>query len=283
MTLTQKFLRNQSGVAVIEMAFILPLLLLFVFGAIEYGMFFLKANMNSNNVASAALAVQNEPGDPSHRQLLLQSSLLNNAGNVVCASSFQTIAEASAGNCAAGQWNTLAPPSLPDDQTAYFVLIKSDVDSKSLSGLFDEGGMFGALMPPNIARQIVKVYIGGGDHLCNGEPLESRRCYVMVETASEQYNIDLNTTYYSSDRRIISEIPSCGSAGWDCEYFANFASQIVDTGVVNIDTGYTQTRIETTIRRAGIIEYDNPPSNFQECSSGDGHTNRADGHICITR
>ncbi len=150
------FRNAQKGIAAIEMAFILPILMLFLFGVIEYGAYFLKSQMNSNNVAAAAAAVIADPGDLSHEALLTQSALLNDAGVRVCAASFLTIDAASTGPCLGG-WYTFAPDDMPADQTAYFVLIESEVESRSLSGLFDEGGPLGVIMPDNIVRQVVRV------------------------------------------------------------------------------------------------------------------------------
>lgn len=164
----KSFIRNQSGVAIIEMAFILPILLLFTFGAIEFGMFFLKANMNSNNVAAAAAAVQNDPGDPSNINLLMQGSLLSSARNEYCAMSYLTFQAAENGGCVNGRWETLEPPGMPAGQTAYFVVIRSSIESRSLSGLFDEGGMFGDLMPDNERQQVIKVSTSS-NNVCTGQ------------------------------------------------------------------------------------------------------------------
>ena len=156
------FRNTQQGIAAIEFAFLLPVLLLFLFGIIEYGTYFLKSQLNSNNVAAAAAAVIAEPGDPSHEALLTQSALLNNAGVRACAAPFLTIGAAMAGRCPGG-WDTLEPSGMPAGQTAYFVLIESEVESQSLSGLFDAGGMFGALLPDNVVRQVVRVSTSSSD------------------------------------------------------------------------------------------------------------------------
>jgi hypothetical protein len=176
------FRNAQQGIAAIEMAFILPLLMLFLFGVIEYGAYFLKSQMNSNNVAAAAAAVIADPGDLSHEALLTQSGLLNDAGVRACAASFLTIGAATAGPCPGG-WDTFEPEGMPEDQTAYFVLIESEVESRSLSGLFDAGGPLGVIMPDNIVRQVVRVSTVDSSVPCIG--LVSRGTHVIAAPDTE--------------------------------------------------------------------------------------------------
>lgn len=77
----KNFFSANDGVAAIEAAFVLPLLLAVLFGGIEFGMYFLKSNLNNNNMSAASRAVQNDPSDPSNRQLLTQTSLLSDESN----------------------------------------------------------------------------------------------------------------------------------------------------------------------------------------------------------
>lgn len=219
--LTHRTLREEDGVAMIEFAFILPIMLAITFGAIEYGMYFLKSNMNNNNVAAAARAVQADPGDPSNRDLLNQTSLINNADNKACAKSFSTLEAAKAAQCPPGLWDAMPPEDLPEGQTAYFVLIESNAVSKSLSGLFDEGKLLEGAFPANVARQVIKVSQGSNNdgQTCNGAPLLGKLCIGITEsncaTGADRNGNQADCQY----SRPILGLPACSKNGWTCEIY----------------------------------------------------------------
>ncbi len=228
----KNFLLANDGVAVIEAAFVLPLLLAVLFGGIEFGMYFLKSNLNNNNMSAASRAVQNDPSDPSNRQLLTQTSLLSDESNVACAKSFVTFNAAENGDCVNGEWDTLAPANMPEGQSAYFVLIKSDVASASLSGLFDE------LLPNNKLQQVIKVNEQTNNGwVCNGESIEGKYCSIML---AQDRDTEGGTRDPSRTDLIMP--PSCHPQGWSCGHYSlinkgngMFASAAGESDEINVD------------------------------------------------
>jgi hypothetical protein len=214
-----RFGKQQEGVAMIEAAFVLPILLAIVFGGIEFGMYFLKSNINANNVAATARAVQIDPSDESSRLLLSSSKLLSDDENVACSSSYPTFEGAQNGDCVAGQWfQPLAAEDLPEGQSAYYVLIKSEVASVALTGMFD------SLLPANNVRQVINVSLNGAStnlHTCNGAPLLGKFCM----GADRSQNADGPDDDYRLVYSVIGQ-PYCTSGGWSCQPYSGASGEV---------------------------------------------------------
>lgn len=199
------FLKKEDGVAAIEAAFVLPILFAIVFGGIEFGTYFLKAQTNASNIAAASHAVQQDPGDPSNIELLSGAGLLSAEERVSCAKSFLSLEAARNGNCVNGQWDTLKPSNMPDDQTAYFVLIRSGASEVSITGLFDE------IVPDIDSRQVVKLSVRNDALTCNGVPEYGQLC-VEFTFDDEQYEGREQTTTPLGK-------PYCSQSGWSCDVY----------------------------------------------------------------
>jgi len=105
--------RTNSGVAVIEFAIILPILILIILGVIEFGIYFLKYQTASRAAAIVAGSIQANPSDATIQTLALNSGMafanFAVSPNYICATSYTTQAAASAGLCTSGQWKTTMP------------------------------------------------------------------------------------------------------------------------------------------------------------------------------
>ena len=140
-----RYVHDQRGVAAIEFAFILPVLILLVFGAIEFGYFFLEAQRAARVVDQVARELDADPADPAIYALANQ---YRGGGRTVCLSSHPTMAQALSNSCSANSY-TLPPPSAA--LTESYIEIIARKDTTSLSGLIDN------LLPKVYEEQTIRV------------------------------------------------------------------------------------------------------------------------------
>ena len=61
-----KFLKDNSGVAAIEFALILPVFIALMFGVIEFGIYLVKEQLVTNAVNTSSIAIQQNPSGFTH-------------------------------------------------------------------------------------------------------------------------------------------------------------------------------------------------------------------------
>lgn len=117
------FLKNRAGVAALEYAILLPVVLVLAFGIFEIGIYLVREQVVARAVGTTARSIQTNPTDGSLQSLayasggtLVPLSPGNAQGNYICARSYLTAAAAAAG-CTGG-WNT-SPPSGITGNTYY--------------------------------------------------------------------------------------------------------------------------------------------------------------------
>jgi len=251
----------------------------------------------------------NDPADASNIELLRQSSILNNSNPIYCAASFATLNAAKNGDCSDGQWVTTPPSDLDENQNFYFVLIKSQINGKSLTGMFDEGATLEDAMPLNLARNVVKIG-GAGEQAasaCNQEALRNRSCYIPIESAEarliettvqrERGNGDNYTqrahtsAELSSSRELEVGAPVCMDREWSCDGFEEeIHSRFPDYDNKRQGTIWTWTSapsrngtVQRSMRRVAsapllVGSAGELPNNYRPCNdSGVGYFTTGDG------
>lgn len=150
------FIGNRDGVALIEFAFVAPILLLLIVGAMEYGIYFLKSMSSSRALSSASQIVMQNPTDPTNQTFANRP--MSFGAHDVCAKAFPTLAAAEAGTCSGKQWNTAAPAGVPG---AYYVTLQTRGTTQSITGLFS------SFLPAINHKEVVKVQPNGGGGTTN--------------------------------------------------------------------------------------------------------------------
>jgi hypothetical protein len=143
--------RNNHGIAAVEFALILPVLLAILLGVLEFGVYFTKSSVVSRAVSSTSTAIQMSP-TAANLQTDAQNSgfgLVNFTGNnFFCALSYSN-RDAAGNYCTAGQWFTGAPAG-HQAGTPYYVAIVASVRNQPISGIT-------SFLPDMVVRNIVQV------------------------------------------------------------------------------------------------------------------------------
>ena len=139
--------------ALIEFAFVAPVLLLLIVGAMEYGVYFLKSMSSSRALSASTQLVMQNPTDPTNQTFANRELSFGN--HKVCAKAFRTLAaaEAGEGTCAEDEWSTAAPE---DHDGPYYVSMSASGTTESITGLFSP------LLPTIKHNEIVKVNASSG-------------------------------------------------------------------------------------------------------------------------
>jgi Flp pilus assembly protein TadG len=146
--------KNDKGVAAIEMAIVLPILLLIIAAVIEFGLYFFKSQIAARTVSTAAIAIQMNPAEPSIQATARNNGLsimdFNTLPNFVCAKSYATNDLAKSGKCVAGEWTTTAPQGVAVG-APYYVAVRVFALHTPLTPLRAMSGAF----PPDIEENVV--------------------------------------------------------------------------------------------------------------------------------
>ena len=159
---SKTFRSDNSGVAIIEFALILPVLLLIVLGTVEYGTYFMRQQVVQRTMTTTASSIQLDPSDTTLQTEAYGTGagLVNYQanGNYICARAYATSADAKSGLCSAGNWLITAADAQVPAGTAYYVALVSYVQQSSLTG------MFHSLIP---AIRVTSVFKVGGRSAAN--------------------------------------------------------------------------------------------------------------------
>lgn len=153
----RKFIRANRGAAAIEMAIILPILILLLIGAMEFGLHLLAGQTAQRSLDNITDSIQKNPTDPNLQTIALNSGLsfakFNEDPNFFCAKAYATLDEAQAGMCGAGEWDTTRPGSV-GATAAYYVGIRAYVEPLAL-------GIVSDYLPPVDYESVFQVNPGG--------------------------------------------------------------------------------------------------------------------------
>lgn len=134
------FRKNSQGVAAIEFAIILPLLLLLLLGAVEIGFYIYKKQNVSRSVSLTANAIQASPTNPNLQLDSLKTGgktiPYGTEGHYICAQAYDTMDNASSGSCNEGGWD-LAKPNNVGEGSPYYVYLKAFSTYSSITGFGD--------------------------------------------------------------------------------------------------------------------------------------------------
>lgn len=162
------FGRDSKGMAALEMAIALPILMFLLLAIVDYGNYFIKNQIVQRTVSTTSSTVQSKASDATY-------SLAANQGmgfvdytispNYVCAMSYTTSALANASLCQRGNWTTSAPTGLAAG-SSYYVAIVAYVTHKSIAPF----SLVGSALPAQIkVTSIVQVSPGtsaSGQKVC---------------------------------------------------------------------------------------------------------------------
>jgi len=118
-----------QGTNLIEFCILLPVFLLLMLGAIEFGWYFVKNESAARSVGIVALAIQSGPSSGGLQTLANSSGTgytYGQNGNYICAMSYATLAAAQTQLCTAGAWSVGLPAGVSSG-TPYYVAIKAYV------------------------------------------------------------------------------------------------------------------------------------------------------------
>lgn len=148
--------RDERGISAIEMAILLPLLILLVMAVIEFGLYFVKYQIATRAVATISDTIQKNPAGATH-DLAAQGGLsfldLTNAPNFICAKSYADNAMANAGLCNMGEWQTGTPAGVAAG-APYFVAVRASSPHMSITPFTALSNQF---PPPIDAKAVVMV------------------------------------------------------------------------------------------------------------------------------
>ena len=129
---------GQKGVAIIEFAFVLPILLILVFAIIDFGYGFVIYEAGGRVVSNVSALITATPA--ASQSTITQASVNNigaplmtfndGSGNTLCAQSYATLDQAKLLSCSGGTWVTTQPPSTSG---TYYVAIKAVYTPKVLA------------------------------------------------------------------------------------------------------------------------------------------------------
>jgi Flp pilus assembly protein TadG len=145
------FLKNNHGIAAVEFALILPVLLLVLLGVLEFGVYFTKSSVVSRAVSNISAAIQMSP-TATNLQTDAQNSgfgLVSFTGNnFFCAKAYSD-RSAAGSYCIAGEWFTSTPAG-HQAGTPYYVAIVASVQNTPISGIT-------SFLPDMVVRNIITV------------------------------------------------------------------------------------------------------------------------------
>lgn len=160
----KSFIRAKRGVAAIEFAIILPILILLLVGAMEFGIHLLAGQTAQRSIDNITDSIQKNPTDPNLFSVAQNSGLafakFNEEPNFFCANSYATLEEAQSGMCEAGQWNTNRPSGVGAN-AAYYVGIRAYVEPLAL-------GLVSEYLPQVDYESVFQVNVSQGPPTCNG-------------------------------------------------------------------------------------------------------------------
>jgi Flp pilus assembly protein TadG len=159
MPLSRRCLRHdRSGIAIIEFALILPVLLLLLLGVLEFGVYFVKSQFVQRTVSGIANSVQLNALD----SVNIRSTAYNSSGSMFtyndtvdaffCAKAYGDLATAQSGMCVQNEWFLDKPAGVTGN--TYYVAIQSSVKQNSITP------MFASFLPPMKATAVVQVGAG---------------------------------------------------------------------------------------------------------------------------
>ena len=142
--------KGQSGIAAVEFAIILPVLILMLLGVIEYGWYFYKAQIVQRTVSNLAMATQQNNGDYNGFADMQNTAWASGlgvvnytaSGNCVASRAFDTLDEAkaaaqSANPCSSGWWVGTPPDASYVPGNSFYATIGAYVQTTSLTSLFN--------------------------------------------------------------------------------------------------------------------------------------------------
>jgi hypothetical protein len=154
MLLNNKISYESTGSIAIEMAMLLPIFILFMFGILDFGYFFTQHQLADRSVQTISTAVANNPSSREltelvrdHRDMMLFGA---NTGTL-CAQSYSTPQQAQTSRCTGNTFSVGAPTP---GATEYYVALSSNIERKTLTGFFDEN------LPPIQSFNVVRVDVG---------------------------------------------------------------------------------------------------------------------------
>lgn len=131
----RKFQRNEEGVAALEFAIVLPLLLLLILAVIEFGAYFIKDQTAINGIGAVADQLRKNPTDPK-----IQTRAQTYGGtflgfdknpNFFCAQAYADDTIAATSSCVDG-WDTARPDGVLDNEQ-YFIAIAARSEKLSIA------------------------------------------------------------------------------------------------------------------------------------------------------
>ena len=152
--------KNNKGVVAIEMAIVLPILILIIAAVLEFGLYFLKSQAASRAVSTASISLQQDHGavNSASTKTTMQNNglgMMNLAAmpNFVCAKAYATSSAASSGSCNAGDWETSEPTGVTVG-SPYWIAVRAFAVHTPLTPLRAISGAF----PPDIdSRNVVPI------------------------------------------------------------------------------------------------------------------------------
>lgn len=143
--ITRRFTSSTSGAAAIELALLLPVFLLFTLGVIEFGYYFVKAEIANSAISTVSQTIQRDPGyyaslTPAQLKKVEQSygsGLIDftATGNYLCVDAYTTpIQAANAPACTSTYFNT-ANPNGPNSTIPYYIAVRVDLPKGGLTPL----------------------------------------------------------------------------------------------------------------------------------------------------
>lgn len=116
---------EKKGVAAVEAALVLPVLILLIVCGIEFGLYFLKSSIAQRAVSITSNSVQLNPVGTLYQDALQQGLSFIDLGilpNYICAKSYKSQSEAVSKKCSPGEWITEAPAGVVSGE-GYYVAI----------------------------------------------------------------------------------------------------------------------------------------------------------------
>jgi Flp pilus assembly protein TadG len=237
----RSFSSDNRAVAAIEMAIILPLLLVIIMAVLEFGLYFLKEQAASRAVSTASISLQQRPLDGTIKLNMQQNglSMMNLAAepdNFVCAKAYKTVDEAKQGSCLATQWETDRPDSFTGQ--VYYIAVRAYAKHTPLTPIRSLTGAF----PPDIDQRNI-ISIGSTDWedvpLTNNNPFDPVKCQYRFKISGINYPSGYG---FSDDGYYNSFYSSPNALRADIGYFIQSTDKhIVYRYDLNTNTVYNQT------------------------------------------
>jgi Flp pilus assembly protein TadG len=157
------FSSDNRALAALEMAIILPLLLVIIMAVLEFGLYFLKEQTASRAVSTASISLQ-QKADNDTIKLTMQNNGLSmmdlsaEPDNFVCARSYADASVADTSSCSRGDWITSRPAGVGETET-YYIAVRAFATHTPLTPIRALTGAF----PPDInSKNVIPVFPRGG-------------------------------------------------------------------------------------------------------------------------